>query len=80
MSGAVDAIRAYRAGMAAGQADQPATACPHDPAAATPQEQALARMWLRGYDKARPMKVATGAHKKSALAKPARPVRKPTRP
>jgi hypothetical protein len=57
MSGAVDAIRAFRAGQAAGKADKPATVCPHDPDAATPQEQALARMWLRGYDRARPMPV-----------------------
>lgn len=57
MSGAVDAVRALRDGEAAGKAGEPVTTCPHDPDAEAPQEQALARMWLRGYDRARPMPV-----------------------
>lgn len=56
MSGAVDAVRAYRDGKAAGRDNRPVTACPYDPVARTPQEQALARLWLRGYDQARPMR------------------------
>lgn len=57
MSGAVDVIRALREGMTAGNAGKPPTACPYAPDAKTPQEQAKARMWLRGYDKARPLPV-----------------------
>lgn len=57
MSGMVDAIKAYQDGKAAGAAGRKATACPFKPDAATPQEQALARMWLRGYDKTQPMPV-----------------------
>ena len=57
MSGAADAVRAYRDGKAAGRANRPVTTCPYDPAASTPQEQTLARLWLRGYDQTHPMTV-----------------------
>lgn len=56
-TGAVDAVRAHRAGRAAAQAGQPATACPYDPQADTAEVRVLAKMWLRGYDRANPMPV-----------------------
>lgn len=50
-------VRAHRQGRAAAQAGQPLTACPHNVDADTPQERALARMWLRGYDRVNPFPV-----------------------
>ncbi|TDD24995.1 hypothetical protein E1287_37680 [Actinomadura sp. KC06] len=52
-----DAVRAVTAGRVAARNNEPATACPHDPNAKTPQERALARLWLRGYDRENPLNI-----------------------
>jgi hypothetical protein len=54
---AADCVRAVMAGRVAARDNEPVTACPHDPNAATPQERALARLWLRGYDREKPAPV-----------------------
>ncbi|TYK47163.1 Rmf/CrpP fold protein [Actinomadura decatromicini] len=50
---ALPMLRAIAAGRAAGTAEQPITACPHDPDGESAQERAQARMWLRGYAQTR---------------------------
>ena len=54
---AADCVRAVTAGRAAARNAEPVTACPHNPSAETPQERALARLWLRGYDRERPLDI-----------------------
>lgn len=51
---ALPMLRALAAGQAAGAAGEPITACPYDPEGDTSVERAQARMWLRGYARARP--------------------------
>ncbi|CNE45186.1 Uncharacterised protein [Mycobacterium tuberculosis] len=49
-----DCVRAVVAGRVAARAGKAVTACPYDPDGETPQERALARLWIRGYDRERP--------------------------
>lgn len=51
---AADCARALTAGRTAARANEPVTACPYDPNGESPQERALARLWIRGYDRERP--------------------------
>lgn len=54
---ALDDVRALIAGRKAAQDGEPATACPHRLDSDDPVERAHARLWLRGYDRARPLQV-----------------------
>lgn len=50
-------VRAHAEGQTAAQEGLPATACPYKPDGETSVEQAQARMWLRGYEKIKPLPV-----------------------
>lgn len=54
LAAALPMLRALAAGQAAGANGEPITACPYRVDADRSVERAQARMWLRGYARARP--------------------------
>lgn len=50
-------VRVLVEGQQAADRGDPATACPYDPNSDDPVDRARARLWLRGYDRVRPLPV-----------------------